>query len=117
MTADTIGLYQAWLRSRKLAQKAVSEVSERCEEYARTVADYYAAKARRTLEMRADGEPVGVVEMRVKGDPDVVDKLFAMTLAEGKYKAAMKAIDVYRDDSWQTFKEYERSMQGDSYVD
>lgn len=113
MNADTFELREAWMRSRRLAQEAVSEASKRCEEYARAEAEYYSAKAEVALSMKADGMPVTLIDNCVKGVEGVSEKLFALTLAEGKYRAAMKAIDVYRDDERMTYDEYRRSMMGD----
>lgn len=45
MTPDTFELREAWLRSRSLAQTALKEASERCEEHARAIAAYESAKA------------------------------------------------------------------------
>ena len=108
--SDTFGLYEAWQRDQRLAKQAVSEASERCEEYARAEAAYYAAKAATAMALKADGEPVTYIQTIVKGHPDVNPKLFEYTLAEGKYRAAHKAIDVYRDAMNQSFQEYKRSM-------
>ena len=113
MNADTFELREAWMRSRRLAQTAVDEASKRCEEYAKAEADYYSAKSAAALRMKADGMPVTLIDNCVKGVEGVAEKLFALTLAEGKYRAAMKAIDVYRDDERMVFDEYRRSMMGD----
>ena len=113
MNADTFELREAWMRSRKLAQEAVSEASKRCEEYARAESAYYSAKSAAALKMKAEGTPVTLISDSVKGLPEVADKLFEKVLAEGKYRAAMKAIDVYRDDERMTYDEYRRSMMGD----
>ena len=115
MTPDTFGLREAWLRSRSLAQTALKEASERCEEHARAVAAYESAKAAKCLEMRADGVPVTFIHDIVDGVDPVNSRLLEKHMAEGKYKAAMKAIDVYREDERMTYDEYRRSMQGDRW--
>lgn len=107
-------LYQGWQNDVRLAKQAVAEASERCEEYARAEAAYYAAKAKAAIEMKADGEPVTYIQTVVKGVPEVSEALFHYTLAEGKYRAAHKAIDVYRDAMNQSYQEYKRSMMGDT---
>lgn len=113
MNADTFELRDAWLRSRRLAQEAVKEASERCVEYARAEAEYYSAKAAAAIRMKAEGVPATIITATVKGDDAVSMKLFELTLAEGKYRAAMKAIEVYKDDARMTYDEYKRSMMGD----
>lgn len=110
---DTFGLREAWLRSRKLAQTAAKEASDRCIEYAVAEAAYYATKAERVMKMKADGMQVGIIEMTVKGEPDVNPKLMEKIAAEGRYRAAMKAIEVYKDDARMVYDEYRRSMMGD----
>lgn len=115
MTPDTFGLREAWLRSRSLAQTALKEASERCEEHARAIAAYESAKAAKCLEMRAEGEPATLIHDVVDGIEPVNSRLFEKVLSEGKYKAAMKAVDVYREDERMTYDEYRRSMQGDRW--
>ena len=113
MNADAFELRDAWMRSRALAQEALKEASKRCEEYALAQSEYYTAKATAALRMKAEGMPATIIAATVKGDDDVAFKLFEFTLAEGKYRTAMKAIDVYKDDARMTYDEYKRSMMGD----
>lgn len=110
---DTFGLRAAWMESRRLAMRAVEEASKRCEEYAKAEAAYYSAKTAAAMRMKADGVPVGIITATVKGDETVSQALLDKTLAEGKYRAAMKAIDVYRDDERMIYDEYRRSMIGE----
>lgn len=65
--------------------------------------------------MRADGIPVTFIHDIVDGVEPVNSKRFERDVSEGKYKVAMKAIDVYREDERMTYDEYRRSMQGDRW--
>ena len=112
--SDTFEVREAWERSRRLAQTAVSEASRRVRDYAKAEADYYAAKAKAALRMKAKGVPATVISATVKGDPEVNRLLYERIAAEGLYRAAMKAIDVYRDDARNTYDEYRRTMTGDN---
>lgn len=114
MNADTFELREAWQRSCELMKRAVAEASKRCEEYALAEAEYYTAKAAAALRMKDEGVPATIIGATIKGDDDVAFKMFMFTLAEGKYRAAMKAIDVYRDDARMAYDEYKRSMMGDA---
>lgn len=110
MSADTFTLRAAWQRDVRLAKKAVEEASLRCEEYAKAEAEYYAAKTIKAMQMKADGEPVTYIQTVIKGTEEVAPLLFAKTLAEGKYRAAVKAIDVYQSAMLQSYGEYKRSL-------
>ena len=51
--------------------------------------------------------------MVVKGMPEVAGPLLEMQCAEALYKATLKAIDVYRDDSRIVYDQIKRAQMGD----
>lgn len=86
-------------RDRDLMKIASSEVKTRGIEYARAEAEYQSAKARRALEMKADGCPVTFIQTVIKGDEEVCEKMFQRDCAEAEYKSAVEALNVYKLDS------------------
>lgn len=92
---------------------AVKEASERGRDYAVKKAAYYAAKSAAALSMKADGMPVTLIDMAVKGMPEVASAMLEMQCAEAVWRAAMKAVDVYRDDCRIVYDQMKRAQQGD----
>lgn len=109
---DTISLWHQWREQHALCKQAIKDASSICVELARAESAYYAAKAQAALEMKAKNEPVTLIQMVVKGVPEVADKLFDFRLAESKYKSAMEAVKTYRDSERYAYEEYKRSMMG-----
>lgn len=110
---DPVDLWGALMDDRRLMKAAVSEASERGRDYAVKKAAYYAAKSAAALKMKADGMPVTLIEASVKGVPDVASAMLDMQCAEAAWRAAMKAIDVYRDDCRIVYDQIKRAQQGD----
>lgn len=103
-------LYRQWQRDCALMKRAVSEASERGKEAA-----YYAAKSAEVLRMKADGYQVGIIEMTVKGSESVAPALLEHLCADAEYKAALKAVDVYRDSARYLYDQLKREQSGDCY--
>lgn len=61
-------------------------------DWAQAKADYYAAKAQKTLELRASGMAVGTIQDVVKGDAAVNLAMLKMDCAEVNYKTAQEAV-------------------------
>lgn len=96
-------------------KEAVSESSKRGREAARKNAAYYTAKYSRALQLRAEGMPVTLIESIIKGDPAVNEYLMERDCAKAEYRAADKAIDVYRDDLRYIYDQIKREQSGDAY--
>ena len=111
--SDPISLTSQLMENRRLMKAAVSEARESGRDYAEKQAAYYAAKSKAALELKADGYAVTLIEMVVKGMPEVAGPLLEMQCAEALYKAALKAIDVYRDDSRIVYDQIKRAQMGD----
>lgn len=103
-------LYQEWRRYDTLMKIAVEEVSKRGKELASAESGYYAAKTKAALQMRDEGLPVGIIEASVKGVPEVAERLLEYRCAEALYKAAIKAVDVYRDSTRYIYDQMKREQ-------
>lgn len=113
--ADPLDLWDALEEDRRLMKAAVSEASERGKDYAAKKAAYYAAKSSAALSMKADGYPVTLIDMSVKGVPEVASAMMEMQCAEAVWRAAMKAVDVYRDDTRIVYDQIRRAQAGDNF--
>lgn len=108
-------LYQRWQRDCELMRTACKEASERGKDAAVKEAAYYTAKAECALRMKADGYQVGIIDMTVKGQPEVASALLEYRAAEAVYKAACKAVDVYRDSARYLYDQIKREQSGDAW--
>lgn len=75
---------------------AVKEAEERGVKLAEAERDYQRAKNVRVLEMRADHEPATLIQLLIKGDPEVNMKLFERDVAKIEYESAQEAINAYK---------------------
>ena len=75
---------------------ALSEAKARGLEYSRAEAAYYSAKDRRVRELMEDGLSATAIQMIVKGEESVNDKLQHCRDMEVLYKNALEAILVYK---------------------
>lgn len=75
---------------------AAREARELGLKLAEAESNYQAAKHIRALEMRTDGEPVTLIQMMIKGDPTVREKLYARDCAQVEYEAAKEAVNAYK---------------------
>lgn len=110
---DGLDLCGELMEDRRLMKAAVSEASARGREYAAKKADYYSKKSAAALKMKADGMPVTLIEAAVKGVPEVAAAMLEMQCAEAVWRAAMKAVDVYRDDCRIVYDQIRRAQAGD----
>lgn len=113
MNADGLTLWQQLDEDRRLMKRAVSEASERGKEYAVKKAGYYSAKSAAALRLKAEGYPVTLIDMAVKGMDEVAAAMLEMQCAEAVWRAAMKAVDVYRDDCRIVYDQVKRAQMGD----
>ena len=111
--ADPIELWDALMEDRRLMKAAVSEASERGRDYAVKKAAYYSAKSAAALKMKADGMPVTLIDAAVKGVDGVAAAMLEMQCAEAAWRAAMKAVDVYRDDCRIVYDQIKRAQAAD----
>ena len=75
---------------------ALSEAKARGLEYSRAEAAYYSAKDRRVRELMEDGLSATAIQMIVKGEESVNDKLQHYRDMEVLYKNALEAILCYK---------------------
>ena len=110
---DAIDLWDALMEDRRLMKAAVNEASARGKVYAVKKADYYSKKSAAALRMKADGLPVTLIDAAVKGVDEVASAMLEMQCAEAEWRAAMKAVDVYREDCRIVYDQIKRAQAGD----
>lgn len=108
-------LWSDWEEDRRLMKIAVEEASQRGREFAIANAKYYAAKTAKALQMKSEGIPVTLIEVAVKGTQEVAPLLEERDCKKALYQAAVKAIDVYRDDVRMVYDQIKREQSGDAY--
>lgn len=86
------------------AQRCVEEMAELRKNQALAEKEYRVAKAKKVLELRADGYPVSVVADLAKGDEHVAELAFKRDCAEGLVDAnreqellCKKRVDTFRE--------------------
>lgn len=108
-------LWDEWQEAMRLMERAVSEASERGKRFSVKNAAYYARKTEVALILKADGVPVTLISLILKGDERVAPLLLEKECAEAEYKAACKAIDVYRDKARMLYDQIKREQSGDAW--
>lgn len=86
-------------RDRDLMRKAVAECTDRGRVLARAEAEYQEAKNIRVLEMKDERVPATLIQLLIKGDPKVNEKLFRRDVARVDYDSARDAVNVYKLDA------------------
>lgn len=89
-------LLSAVQRDRQMMLKAVTEARDRGIRLAEAEAAYQRAKHTRALEMRDERVAATLIQILVKGDPDVNGKLFERDVAKVEYDSAQEAINAYK---------------------
>lgn len=79
-----------------LLDLALSEAKKRGDAMVKAEADYYTAKAKAGFEMKEDHYPVTLIEMVIKGVPEVAEKMTAYHAAQVEYENAKEARQVYK---------------------
>lgn len=92
-------IYEALSRDRDLMKTASRELRDRGIEKAMAEAEYQTVKNRRVLELKAEGFSASMIQMTIKGDDKVNDKLFARDCADVLYESAREALNVYKLDA------------------
>jgi hypothetical protein len=92
-------IYAALSRDRDLMKAASKELRDRGIAKARAEADYQTVKNRRALELKAEGCSASLIQMTIKGDPEVNKKLFERDCAEVLYDSAKEALNCYKLDA------------------
>lgn len=75
---------------------ALTQAKIRGLEYSKAEAAYYTAKDRRVRELMEDGLSATAIQMIVKGEESVNDKLQHFRNMEVLYKNALEAVNVYK---------------------
>ena len=100
------------IRDRELMKTASKQLKERGVALAVAEAEYQTAKAKRALAMQADGQSVTMIQLVIKGDEEVSEKLFARDCAEAEYESAREALNVYKLDARLLEAQIDREYRG-----
>lgn len=84
---------------RKLMKRASEELKKRGYELANAESEYQKSKYKRALEMKADGMSATMINLLIKGDPEVSIKLLARDCAQANYQSAIEALNCYKLDA------------------
>lgn len=91
-----MNLISALNDDRQMMLLAVKEAKERGIKLAEAERDYQRAKNVRVLEMRAEHQPATLIQLLIKGDPEVNKKLFERDVSKIEYESAQEAINAYK---------------------
>lgn len=80
----------------RLLDLSLVEAKKRGDAMVRAEAEYYSAKARAAFDLKEDGYAVTLIEMVIKGMPEVVGKMTAYHAAQVEYENAKEARNVYK---------------------
>lgn len=89
-------LWVETLECLRLLDLALTEAKERGDRMVTAEADYYTAKATVAFALKEEHYPVTLIEMVVKGMPEVTEKMTAYHAAQVEYENAREARQVYK---------------------
>lgn len=92
----------------RLLDLSLKEAKRRGDAKVKAEAEYYSAKARAAFELKELGYPVTLIEMTIKGQPEVTAKMTAYHAAEVEYENAREARNVYKKKLDTLREEYAR---------
>ena len=92
----------------RLLDLALRESRDRGREYVKAEADYYTQKALTTFALKEEGHSASLIEMVVKGTPEVNVKLQEYHRAQVEYENAREARNVYKKKLDTLREEYQR---------
>lgn len=81
-------------------------------EAAKAEADYQSAKARRALQLKAEGNSAAMIALRIKGDPEVNGYLMQRECARALYEADRELINTIKLTIRVKEAQLEREYQG-----
>lgn len=87
------------MRDRDLMKAASKELKKRGIELARAEAEYQTAKNLTALSLKGDGFAATLINLLIKGDSRVNQKLFTRDCAQVEYDSAKEALNVYKLDA------------------
>lgn len=90
---DGMDLLREQDRLLSLLTAAVAKLSVNGRKLAEAERDYQKAKRARVLALKAEGASVGLIDLTIKGEDSVAEKLFARDIEEANYKANQEYIN------------------------
>lgn len=106
--------YQDWLNARQNAREAITDVERAGQVKASAEAAYYREKSLCVARLKADGVAATLIQLMVKGDDKVNEKLFEYRMAEAEYTAAKNAATLFIDEESHCFHNHRVALAGDS---
>lgn len=76
--------------------EAMKDLRASTRKYSHAEVEYQKAKAKRALEMKADGVPVTLIQMTIKGDDEVSPFLLARECAQSEFDADKEQVNVLK---------------------
>ena len=92
----------------RLLDMSLKEAKERGAKCVLAEAEYYSAKARVAFSLKEDGYPVTLIEMTIKGVPEVCDKMLEYHAAQVEYENAKEARNVFKKKLDTLREQYQR---------
>ena len=89
-------LWNEILFNTNIMDKAIKELKERGQAFAKAEHDYKVASAQKILSLRAEGVPVTIISDLVKGDREVAKLRMDRDISEVLYKSCLEGINVYK---------------------
>ena len=82
-----MGLYQELQQKLKELEYSVKQLRHTGAAFAQAEKDYKITLRKKALQLRAEGQPVGMIDKLVYGDPEVAEARFKRDCAESIYQA------------------------------
>lgn len=92
----------------RLLDLALMEAKKRGDAMVKAEADYYTAKAIAAFALKEENYPVTLIEMVIKGMPEVVEKMSTYHAAQVEYENAREARNCYKKKLDTLREEYQR---------
>lgn len=89
-------MWQAINEDLQALRKATMQMGVDGRKYAKAEAAYQAAKSKRALELKSQGETAAMVNLRIKGDPMVNSYLMERECAKAIYEADRELINTLK---------------------
>lgn len=80
----------------KMLDAALKEARKRGLEYAEAEKAYQIAKNEAVLLLRSNNTPATLIQLMVKGEKDVANKMIVRDIAKVLYESAQEAVNVYK---------------------
>lgn len=108
MSAQMNDLWGEICRCQRLLDLALRESRDRGRECVRAEAEYYSQKARTAFSLKEEGYSASMIEIVIKGVPEVSEKMSVYHATQVEYENAREARNVYKKKLDTLREEYAR---------